>query len=88
MVAKRKLSVGGEKAAGGNNNKKYRDETVDKYIKVASAENAAKVDKTPPLGVLLKSVAENTTNVAKGESVVYWMRMEDLRSMSRIVRAV
>lgn len=50
--------------------------------KIATAENAARVDANPPLGLLQDAIADHKSelkNVAKGDSVVYWMRMEDMR---------
>ena len=48
--------------------------------KVATAGNAAKVDASPPMFQLVDAVRRNVKNPPKGECVVYWMRMEDLRS--------
>lgn len=53
------------------------------YIKVATAEDAASVDKRPPFDELLKAIENNTGTTSKGDAVVYWMRMEDLRSELR-----
>jgi deoxyribodipyrimidine photo-lyase len=50
------------------------------YIKVASAENAAAVDHDPPLQILRDAVLNNDDPKDPGSAVVYWMRMEDLRS--------
>jgi hypothetical protein len=51
--------------------------------KVASAEVAAKVDENPPLDILMDlQTAKDVKEAEKGESVVYWMRMEDLRCKS------
>ncbi|ORX40843.1 DNA photolyase, FAD-binding/Cryptochrome [Kockovaella imperatae] len=47
--------------------------------KVATAEVAAKVDEDPPLDQLMRLVSESEKDVQKGDSVVYWMRMEDVR---------
>ncbi|KAJ3774477.1 DNA photolyase, FAD-binding/Cryptochrome [Lentinula raphanica] len=47
--------------------------------KVATAKNAAAVDANPPLGKLLEAVKNQNTKVKKGNAVVYWMRMADLR---------
>ena len=62
--------------------KKTRRDTKFLPNKIATAENAAKVDAHPPLLKLLDAVRDYGTNgdVAKGDCVVYWMRMEDLRS--------
>ena len=51
---------------------------------MATAEVAAKVDEDPPLDQLTRLLNESKKDVDKGESVVYWMRMEDLRSESRV----
>ena len=52
--------------------------------KVASAEVAAKVDANPPLDILMDlQTAKGVKKAEKGESVVYWMRMEDLRCTSK-----
>ena len=50
--------------------------------KVATAEDAARADADPPLNQLLRLLGEGKQVVEKGESVVYWMRMEDMRSGS------
>ncbi|KAI9001086.1 DNA photolyase, FAD-binding/Cryptochrome [Trametes punicea] len=47
--------------------------------KIATAENAAKADASPPLLQLLDSIKTGVRKPAKGDSVVYWMRMEDMR---------
>ncbi|KAF9076794.1 DNA photolyase, FAD-binding/Cryptochrome [Rhodocollybia butyracea] len=47
--------------------------------KVATAPNAAAVDADPPLRKLLEAVKERNQKVKKGDAVVYWMRMADLR---------
>jgi deoxyribodipyrimidine photo-lyase len=47
--------------------------------KVATAEDAARVDANPPLGQLVR-LLEQSKKAEKGECVVYWMRMEDMRS--------
>jgi hypothetical protein len=39
---------------------------------------AARVDEDPPLDQLLR-VMKDTKKADKGESVIYWMRMEDMR---------
>ncbi|KAI0052987.1 hypothetical protein FA95DRAFT_1482511 [Auriscalpium vulgare] len=48
------------------------------HNKIATADNAARVDADPPLGKLLASL-QNPTLQAQGSAVVYWMRMEDMR---------
>ncbi len=54
--------------------------------KIATVECAAKADSSPPF-VKLMEYMQSTQAVkasAKGDAVVYWMRMEDMRSESRI----
>jgi deoxyribodipyrimidine photo-lyase len=68
-----------------NVNKKSRvglERSTFNPTKFATAENAAAVVADPPLPKLLKAVQDAIKNPAKGDSVVYWMRMADLRSMS------
>ncbi|KAI0661061.1 DNA photolyase, FAD-binding/Cryptochrome [Cubamyces menziesii] len=47
--------------------------------KIATAENAAKADAAPPLFQLLDAMHAGVKNPAKGDCVVYWMRLEDMR---------
>lgn len=56
-------------------------DTMNMYNKIATYENAKAVDENPPLDILLNAVEHGIKKPEKGESVVYWMRMEDLRSM-------
>lgn len=51
----------------------------EKGGKVATAEDAARVDADPPLDQLMRLLKEECPKVENGESVVYWMRMEDMR---------
>lgn len=48
-------------------------------IKVASFDAAAAVDHDLPLSKLLKAVEQSVENPARGECIMYWMRMGDLR---------
>ena len=81
MVAKRPPSEGHGKVADNHIDKKSRrDGQTARYNKIATAENAASVDKNPPLQILLNAVADFKNDEEKGDSVVYWMRMEDMRS--------
>lgn len=50
--------------------------------KIATAEDAARVDKDPPLDQLMRLLKDDAPKTEKGDSVVYWMRMEDMRSKS------
>ncbi|KAJ7498792.1 FAD binding domain of DNA photolyase-domain-containing protein [Mycena latifolia] len=47
--------------------------------KIASSEAAAATDAEPPLLKLLKAVKDGVRTPKKGDSVLYWMRMGDLR---------
>ena len=49
-------------------------------IKVATAEAAAAVDANPPCKQLVRALDDVVKNPEKGDCVVYWMRMHDLRS--------
>lgn len=51
--------------------------------KIATAENAAAADRDPPFVKLMKSMKSMPKSVPKGEAVVYWMRMQDMRRVSR-----
>ncbi len=64
--------------------KKTRTDVKVLPNKIATANNAAKVDAHPPLLQLLEAVRDNAMNknLVQGDCVVYWMRMEDLRSAS------
>lgn len=46
----------------------------------ATADNAAAVDANPPLSRLLEAVRDAVDVPGKGDAVVYWMRMADIRS--------
>ena len=52
--------------------------------KIATAEDAARADRDPPLDRLIRLINEDKKVVEKGESVIYWMRLEDVRSKLRI----
>ncbi|KAJ1308941.1 hypothetical protein OPQ81_004624 [Rhizoctonia solani] len=50
--------------------------------KIATSQNAARADEHPPLHRLQNAISEHKSqlkNVAKGDSIIYWMRMEDMR---------
>ncbi|WWD20859.1 hypothetical protein CI109_105336 [Kwoniella shandongensis] len=47
--------------------------------KIANREDAARVDADPPLNQLVRLMENGWKEAEKGESVVYWMRMEDMR---------
>jgi hypothetical protein len=58
------------------NRKRQRREAV--IHKIATPENAATVDAHPPLTILENS-NRNMPDIRKGDAVVYWMRMGDIR---------
>ncbi|KAL7420904.1 DNA photolyase phr1 [Cryptotrichosporon argae] len=48
--------------------------------KIATADDAARADDDPPLDQLMRLLkAEHAASAERGECVVYWMRMEDMR---------
>lgn len=51
-------------------------------IKIATPEAAAAADANPPFKQLSKALGNTVKNPAKGDCIVYWMRMHDLRSKS------
>ena len=59
--------------------KKLHLQSNQVYSKIATAENAAAVDENPPLWILLDAVKTGPSNLKRGDSIVYWMRMEDMR---------
>ena len=64
----------------GSDVKRERKDTMNMYNKIATFENAKAVDENPPLDILLNAVKDGIKKPKKGGSVVYWMRMEDMRS--------
>lgn len=60
--------------------KRTREDTKFLPRKIATHENAAKADKHPPFAQLAHMMAK-TAKVAKGDAVVYWMRMQDMRGI-------
>jgi deoxyribodipyrimidine photo-lyase len=63
-------------------NKKIRNNKRFLPNKVAEAEASAKVDANPPLAKLVNAMKSGVQSPEKGEAVVHWMRMADLRSTS------
>ena len=65
-----------------HNAKRTRTDTKFLPNKIATAENAAKADKYTPLARLTEAMKHcKSVKTDRGEAAVYWMRMEDLRSM-------
>ncbi|KAJ7764998.1 FAD binding domain of DNA photolyase-domain-containing protein [Mycena maculata] len=73
-MSKRKLS-----SAASSSSKRLRTSTAFRPSKIASFDQAAAVDSDPPLLKLLKAVKDGVSSPKVGESVLYWMRMGDLR---------
>ncbi|VDB85450.1 unnamed protein product [Peniophora sp. CBMAI 1063] len=59
--------------------KKQKPDAHFVHNKIALAEAAANAEKDPPLNKLLEAVARTTKSPRKGRSVVWWMKMEDIR---------
>jgi deoxyribodipyrimidine photo-lyase len=52
------------------------------HREIATAEAAARVDADPPLAQLLSALKEDKQgDIPRGEAVIYWMRLEDMRSL-------
>ena len=69
-------------STGAQSMKKTRRDVEFLPNKIANAENAAKVDKNPPFVQVTQCMNSTLKTVGGGESVVYWMRMEDMRCTS------
>ncbi|KAJ7781112.1 DNA photolyase, FAD-binding/Cryptochrome [Mycena metata] len=74
LSSKRALSP-----ATSSSSKRLRTSPAFRPKKIASSEAAAAVDSDPPLSKLLKVVEDGKATRKSGQSVVYWMRMGDLR---------
>ncbi|KAH9943504.1 DNA photolyase, FAD-binding/Cryptochrome [Epithele typhae] len=59
--------------------KKTRSDLKFLPNKIATVNDAAKADASPPMQQLLLALRNAPKKASKGECVVYWMRMEDLR---------
>ena len=79
-MPKRAREVISEEGNGHRSDKRVRTQTKSLYRKVATAEAAAIVDKEPPFYKLLEVVKSAVKNQTVGDAIVYWMRMEDMRS--------
>jgi deoxyribodipyrimidine photo-lyase len=58
-----------------------RTRTDVKFLprKIATAENAANADRNPPFKLLEAALQSPVSPSVKGDAVVYWMRMQDMR---------
>lgn len=65
-------------------NKRARISNLFSPIKVATKEAAAAADVDPPFKKLLRALDNDVTEGPGSRSVVYWMRMADLRSESEV----
>ncbi len=68
--------------------KRQRRDTGDMHTKIATAHNAAAVDAHPPLQTLLDAAHRSAHESDTGSAVVYWMRMQDMRSTPHPVHVV
>ncbi|KAG9219001.1 hypothetical protein CCMSSC00406_0001411 [Pleurotus cornucopiae] len=62
-----------------SNTKKMRQPVPFRPNKISTTEAAAAVDRDPPLQILLNAVHNGIPEATESKSVVYWMRMGDLR---------
>ncbi|WVQ63543.1 uncharacterized protein L199_001696 [Kwoniella botswanensis] len=65
--------------AGEKGSKEKKKNAYEIKGKIATAEDAARADEDTPLNKLERLIEKGQKEVEKGDSVVYWMRMEDLR---------
>ncbi|WRT70869.1 uncharacterized protein IL334_007868 [Kwoniella shivajii] len=65
--------------AGEQGNKVKHKNAYEIKGKIATAEDAARADEDPPLNQLERLIEKGQKQVEKGDCVVYWMRMEDMR---------
>jgi deoxyribodipyrimidine photo-lyase len=72
--------VPGGAAAEPNTKKPRTDEAKAVHKKIATAEAAARVDAAPPFKLLKDALMAGPSKIRKGDAIVYWHRMEDLRS--------
>ncbi|KAK4689672.1 deoxyribodipyrimidine photo-lyase, partial [Tremellales sp. Uapishka_1] len=77
-ASKRSRSPEGGGVAGSSDRKKFKNAYEIKG-KIAREDVAAAVDADPPLAQLFRLQETKGPDVEKGESVVFWMRMEDVR---------
>ncbi|OCF35932.1 hypothetical protein I317_00453 [Kwoniella heveanensis CBS 569] len=75
---KREHSPEGGGVAGARETKRHKNAYEIKG-KVATYEDAARTDEDPPLDQLTRLLENGQEDVPKGDCVVYWMRMEDMR---------
>ncbi|PSS35478.1 hypothetical protein PHLCEN_2v1633 [Hermanssonia centrifuga] len=65
--------------ASGHALKRTRTDVEFLPKKIATVECAAKADSSPPFVKLMEYMQSTVIASAKGDAVVYWMRMEDMR---------
>ncbi|CAA7259870.1 unnamed protein product [Cyclocybe aegerita] len=78
-MTKREMSPAPEAEEGHSNAKRARTSKTFNPIKIATAEAAAAVDANTPFSQLMDALDDVVEKPKKGECVVYWMRMADLR---------
>ena len=68
--------------AGPPTSKKFRPRKENTYTKIATRHNAELADKNTPLSELNEILKSKSTIYSnKGEAIVYWMRIEDMRGI-------
>lgn len=83
MPPKRKLDVS---SLSPSKKPRRQAQDIDLYYRIATFENASRVLKNPPVAQLQAAmVAARADEQSVGSSVVYWMRMEDMRSEIRAI---
>ncbi|KAI0772620.1 DNA photolyase, FAD-binding/Cryptochrome [Irpex lacteus] len=80
-MLKRSRSISPSLALNESAHKIQRTHRDVKFLpnKIATAENAARADKNPPFKLLMEAMQSPMQAMAKGDAVVYWMRMQDMR---------
>ncbi|KZV76131.1 hypothetical protein PENSPDRAFT_741498 [Peniophora sp. CONT] len=63
----------------GSPSKKPKSDAHFVHNKIALADAAANAEKDPPFKKLMEAVEHTAKSPKKGECVVYWMKMEDIR---------
>ncbi|WWC72736.1 uncharacterized protein I206_106700 [Kwoniella pini CBS 10737] len=82
MKGQPELNKGHSPEGGGVAGEKGSKKKKNAYAikgKIATEEDAARTDEDPPMNQLERLIENGHKDVEKGESVVYWMRMEDVR---------
>lgn len=86
-MLKRSRSISPSLALNESAHKVQRTHRDVKFLpnKIATAENAARADKNPPFKLLMEAMQSPMQAMAKGDAVVYWMRMQDMRGKGMLI---